>query len=257
MDAETGFYYYGARYLDPKTSRWISADPALGDYIPGAPVNDEAKKRNGNLPGQGGVFNYVNLHLYHYAGNNPVKYIDPDGRQDDIPDLRKNLYKAMDFIQKNASTDEEKAVATVLTKMMNTGKVQFDDVAKRYETPRHRGHSDTTRGFFDPFENTETGQARNIIVLDIAKSKEGGFGALINTLTHEGYHALQFSRGDIAVNMSNVTTYDHLTDLEKPAYDTGIRMYNKYAEQNGLRPLVAPTRERILDNLINSNRKRE
>jgi len=32
------------------------------------------------LPGQGGVFNYVNLHAYHYAGNNPVKYTDPDGR---------------------------------------------------------------------------------------------------------------------------------------------------------------------------------
>jgi RHS repeat-associated protein len=86
MDAETGFYYYGARYLDPKTSRWISADPALGDYVPSAPVNEEAKKRNGNLPGQGGVFNYVNLHVYHYAGNNPVKYVDPDGRTGSFPD---------------------------------------------------------------------------------------------------------------------------------------------------------------------------
>jgi membrane-bound inhibitor of C-type lysozyme len=28
----------------------------------------------------GGVFNTVNLHLYHYAGNNPAKYTDPDGR---------------------------------------------------------------------------------------------------------------------------------------------------------------------------------
>jgi hypothetical protein len=27
----------------------------------------------------GGVFNVVNLHLYHYAGNNPLKYTDPDG----------------------------------------------------------------------------------------------------------------------------------------------------------------------------------
>ena len=79
MDEETGLYYYGARYLDPKYSRWLSGDPALSDYIPKAPTDDEAKKHNENLPGMGGVFNVVNLHLYHYAGNNPVKYTDPDG----------------------------------------------------------------------------------------------------------------------------------------------------------------------------------
>ena len=80
LDEETGLYYYGARYLDPKYSRWLSGDPALNDYIPKAPINDEAKKHNENLPGMGGVFNTVNLHVYHYAGNNPVKYVDPDGR---------------------------------------------------------------------------------------------------------------------------------------------------------------------------------
>ena len=70
----------GARYLDPKYSRWISTDPALGEYVPQAPVNDEAKKHNQNLPGMGGLFNSVNLNLFHYAGNNPIKYSDPDGR---------------------------------------------------------------------------------------------------------------------------------------------------------------------------------
>ena len=82
---ETGVNYYGARYLDPKYSRWLSGDPALGEYIPKAPIDDEAKKHNENLPGMGGVFNVVNLHLYHYAGNNSVKYEDPDGKAVFVP----------------------------------------------------------------------------------------------------------------------------------------------------------------------------
>jgi hypothetical protein len=63
----------------------------MGEYLPGAPASDEARQRNGNLPGQGGVFNLVNLHVYHYAGNNPVKYVDPDGRfQTESPLQKKN-----------------------------------------------------------------------------------------------------------------------------------------------------------------------
>ena len=31
------------------------------------------------LPGIGGVFNAVNMDVYHYAGQNPVKLVDPDG----------------------------------------------------------------------------------------------------------------------------------------------------------------------------------
>ncbi|MDR2185908.1 MAG: hypothetical protein LBO80_09645, partial [Treponema sp.] len=43
-NGNTGRYVYAA-------GRWLSADPALGDYIPSAPISGEARMRNGNLPG--------------------------------------------------------------------------------------------------------------------------------------------------------------------------------------------------------------
>ena len=77
LNAPQGNIYMGARYLDPKYSRWISVDPALAEYIPGA---GKANARDaGGLPGMGGIFNSVNLSLFHYAGNNPVRYTDPTG----------------------------------------------------------------------------------------------------------------------------------------------------------------------------------
>ncbi|WP_432891465.1 hypothetical protein [Treponema putidum] len=58
----------------------LLSDKSVFPSLITAPIDDEAKKHNENLPGMGGVFNVVNLHVYHYAGNNPIKYVDPTGR---------------------------------------------------------------------------------------------------------------------------------------------------------------------------------
>jgi RHS repeat-associated protein len=64
LDA-SGFYYFGARYYDPRVQMWLSPDPILGKYLRGE-VNQ-------------GVFNPQNLGLYSYAWNNPVILRDPTG----------------------------------------------------------------------------------------------------------------------------------------------------------------------------------
>ena len=39
LDAETGFYYYGARYYNPRVSIWLSTDPLMEKYPKANPYN--------------------------------------------------------------------------------------------------------------------------------------------------------------------------------------------------------------------------
>ena len=75
LDSETGLYYYGARYLDSKTSLWLNTDPLSG-YNP-------IQETEHYIDGQhnGGIYNPMNMATYSYTYQNPIKYIDPNGKQ--------------------------------------------------------------------------------------------------------------------------------------------------------------------------------
>ncbi len=53
FDEETGLYYYGARYYEPRLSLWLSTDPAQEKTL--------------------------HLTTYNFSQNNPINYIDADG----------------------------------------------------------------------------------------------------------------------------------------------------------------------------------
>jgi RHS repeat-associated protein len=56
LDANSGFYYNRATWMSPKSGRFVSVDPAVGDAL--SPVT---------------------LHRYLYAGAGPVSSVDPSG----------------------------------------------------------------------------------------------------------------------------------------------------------------------------------
>ncbi len=106
LDEETGLYYYGARYYDPKVSIWYSVDP-LAEKFP-------------------------NVNPYVYCDNNPVNVIDPDGRSGEPVINKKNgtitVTQHLVFYGGKANSELSGKIATGISAQWNGahGKVKVD-----------------------------------------------------------------------------------------------------------------------------------
>ena len=95
MDEETGLYYYGARYMDPKISMWLGVDPMIEKYPEISP--------------------------YIYCHNNPIVLIDPDGRQSKVPPT---IIQIIDYGIKNSKKFSS------LMKAANVNKANINSVIR-------------------------------------------------------------------------------------------------------------------------------
>ena len=74
LDEETGLYYYGARYMNPRLSIWYGTDPMQEKY--------------------------PDISSYCYTFNNPITHIDPNGKDAILivfPDYPINFYNTPEF----------------------------------------------------------------------------------------------------------------------------------------------------------------
>ena len=95
IDEETGLYYYGARYMDPKISMWLGVDPMIEKYPEISP--------------------------YIYCHNNPIVLIDPDGRQSKVPPT---IIQIIDYGIKNSKKFSS------LMKAANVNKANINSVIR-------------------------------------------------------------------------------------------------------------------------------
>ncbi|NDC83641.1 RHS repeat-associated core domain-containing protein [bacterium] len=99
-DPETGLYYFNQRYYDPKIGRFLTEDPAGQAFNP-----------------------------YFYASNNPLMYVDPDGKFFHL--LIPIIFQAL----KVAVIEGAKAaVINAGTQLIFTGKINPDRVWRSFLT---------------------------------------------------------------------------------------------------------------------------
>ena len=140
-------YDYGARQYNPVTARWDRMDPLCEKYY--------------------------NVSPYAYCANNPVKFIDPDGRKIEIykystPEFKEKYEKARAYLI-------EKGCGDILKKLEDAPNVVF--IIKEAKNDDSHFNCKTNVIWWDPYSVTVTNEDKRL--------------SPATTLNHEADHALQ------------------------------------------------------------------
>ncbi len=180
-DAETGMLYAGARYYMPNIGRWTSVDPLAGKFPSYSP--------------------------YNYVANNPLSYVDPDGREFLSTWDQQIADKTKDLMQKRAAFAELKQMQSNQAERMaaQDGNSTLATLASR-EAAEYGAIADNLRTGIGML--TELGETRDM-VFTFRMSIDGQgyvrgrqrldgrpelslFGSSWGHLVHEAVHAYQY-----------------------------------------------------------------
>jgi RHS repeat-associated protein len=129
LDEDSGLYYYGARYYNPRLSIWYGVDP-LAVFNP---VRESQFYGDGEH--NGGVYFWGNLNPYIYTYQNPIAYIDPNGKQVKVTDM------SYSSLEKNYNSNgeeilkREKSLNFLANRGTNTCAIKLSDAANQSGYP--------------------------------------------------------------------------------------------------------------------------
>jgi len=187
LDSETGLYYYGARYYDPNVSLWLGVDPVAEEY-------------SGISP-------------YAFCQNNPLIYIDPDGKRIILSGtveqknvILQHLQKISDlrlsYDQETGSVSASRYVSATHDKVKGTalinrliGSAETTEISvseNRGNSASPPAHGRNARVFFDPVASPDI-KTEDPVTGDVSGKKrpnEIGLG-------HELIHADHYNSGNV------------------------------------------------------------
>ena len=213
-DEETGYGYFGARYMDHELmTMWLSVDP----------MSDK----------------YPSISPYAYCAWNPVKLVDPDGRDFD-PTMEKYASQVEHYCDiqikylsgKESLTDEQKSNLSELQSAKEEIQKMRDDKTTLYRLAfgKFAGRdADQTAGetTYSCKEPNATHRDVILVALNITNSPLKEDGSLSNeglyTLAHELKHCYQFYNGETiyAKRKGERSEVSNTPELEKAAFRRG------------------------------------
>ncbi|QOJ28867.1 MAG: hypothetical protein HRU80_08215 [Ignavibacteriales bacterium] len=189
-DTETGYDYFGARYYDSDLGRWLSVDPLMDTYPGWSP--------------------------YNYVMNNPLRLVDPDGREiriytDEKDKEGNNLY--ITYAAGMQYEGDNPFVAAVISALNNMNSVEIGSIVlnsliRSSNNFNFKKLSSGKSGTLQFKQNASGGG--DILAADIL----GGSGSTnLNSVAHELFHGYQHE---------NVGLYGANSEVESFLFAKGV-----------------------------------
>ena len=167
-DVETGYDYFGARYYSPMIGHWLSPDPLANKY--------------------------PNISPYAYCGWNPLRYVDPNGKEICIvgeDGVSTTYLKDMHYTGNDAFTKESIDKLNVINSI--TAGTGFMETL--IESPLDFSISMA--------DSKIDGTLSTTSISDTEKQISAGRNASIEDLGHELFHAYQYANGQGGMSIYN------------------------------------------------------